>query len=393
MTTNARRAFALSWLAYASYYVGRKGFSVVKSAVAREQGLDASALAWIDTTYLAAYACGQLPSGIAADRWGARWVVSLGMLLSAAACMLFGWSNGAGAFAVCFAINGVAQATGWPGSTKMVAEHTRPEARGRVMGLWSTCYQVGGVAATALATWCLAHLGWRAAFRLPALWLALIALLVMSLAPSAAPATTQSAPRAALSRNALRNKVLYSYGTSYFCIKLIRYSLLFWLPYYLHAAAGLSEVASGYVSTAFDAGGVLGSIGLGYASDKLPRARGLVAAAGLIGLAAALLAYANVAASSIAWHCGALALIGMLLFGPDSLISGAAAQEAASATEAATAVGLVNGMGSVGALFQGVLTVSVQQAFGWDALFRVFVGLSLVAAACLSPALFSKREC
>src|SRR3954470_14423814 len=106
------RAIALSWLAYATYYLGRKGFSVVKSSLAREFGLDTSVLALVDTGYLVAYACGQLPSGLAADRWGARRLLALGMLVSAAACAAFGASAAAWAFVLCFALNGLAQSTG-----------------------------------------------------------------------------------------------------------------------------------------------------------------------------------------------------------------------------------------------------------------------------------------
>src|SRR5262245_14917076 len=97
------RALGLSWLAYAVYYLGRKGFSVVKATVARELALDASALALIDTGYLVAYACGQVPSGLAADRWGPRRLVALGMLASALACAAFGASHAAWLLFACFA--------------------------------------------------------------------------------------------------------------------------------------------------------------------------------------------------------------------------------------------------------------------------------------------------
>ena len=66
------RVFALTWLAYASYYLGRKGFSVAKAAVSRELGVGIEVLASIDTAYLVAYALGQVPSGVAADRFGPR---------------------------------------------------------------------------------------------------------------------------------------------------------------------------------------------------------------------------------------------------------------------------------------------------------------------------------
>ena len=60
------------------------------------------------------------------------------------------------------------------------------------------------------------------------------------------PKQTQRADRAAL----LRDVTVWRYGAAYFCIKLIRYSLLFWLPFYLHAALKYSEGSSGYLSTA-----------------------------------------------------------------------------------------------------------------------------------------------
>jgi OPA family sugar phosphate sensor protein UhpC-like MFS transporter len=184
-----------------------------------------------------------------------------------------------------------------------------------------------------------------------------------------------------------KNRLLYSYGAAYFCIKLIRYSLLFWLPFYLHAEAGFDPVASGYMSTAFEVGGVAGSMGLGWLSDHLGGRRALAAACSLLGLTATLFAYARLGPASAASHVWALAAVGALLYGPDSLLSGAAAQDAGGAARAATAAGFVNGLGSAGALLQGALTVGVQRALGWHALFYVFFGLALIACLCLGPAL------
>jgi sugar phosphate permease len=401
-------AFALTWLAYASYYLGRKGFSVAKVAVSRELGVGIEVLASIDTAYLAAYALGQVPSGVAADRFGPRLLVGFGLIASAIACALFGLGHGALVLGACFALNGFAQSTGWPGTTKAMVGWTSPHERGRVMGLWSTCYQVGGIAATALATYLLAHSGWRAAFLWPAVWLAGMGVVVLiALKPTPAPALriapdddpslgspSLPPPPAHAPKHALRNPTLYCYGACYFCIKLIRYSLLFWLPYYLHTAAGLDETASGFLSTSFEIGGTVGSIGLGWLSDHVGASRmtarnhrALASAISLLGLAITLLIYARIEHASVAVHFASLALVGVLLFGPDALLSGAAAQDASGPEQAATAAGLVNGMGSAGALLQGALTVGVQSAFGWNGLFYAFFGLALTACACLLPAL------
>ncbi|MET0385946.1 MAG: MFS transporter, partial [Polyangiales bacterium] len=192
-------------------------------------------------------------------------------------------------------------------------------------------------------------------------------------------------------RAVLRLPALYSYGACYFCIKLIRYSLLFWLPYYLHTSGQFDEVSSGYLSTGFEVGGVVGSIVIGYRSDRTGRSRASIAAWSLLGLAVALFVYARTPLSSALWHFGALAAIGALLFGPDSLISGAAAQDLGGRRGAATAVGIVNGVGSVGAFLQGALTVGAQHAWGWNGLLLAFVGLSLLSALCLVPALRAGR--
>src|SRR5450432_4944721 len=45
-------AWGLTWLAYASYYFGRKGFSVVKSTLHHTLGLSEGTLGAIDTLYL-----------------------------------------------------------------------------------------------------------------------------------------------------------------------------------------------------------------------------------------------------------------------------------------------------------------------------------------------------
>lgn len=395
------RVFALTWLAYASYYLGRKGFSVTKVAIARELGVGTEVLASIDTGYLVAYALGQVPSGVAADRFGARWLIGAGLIASAAACALFGIASGALVLGVCFTLNGLAQSTGWPGTNKAMAEHTTPRDRGRVMGWWSTCYQVGGVVATALATYLLARYGWRAAFFTPALCMLAVGILIWIALPSSRSAqaaqSASDAPAPATNAKAqpLELGLIFSYGACYFCLKLIRYSLLFWLPFYLHTEAGFGEEESGYLSTSFEIGGVVGSIGLGALSDRAMRAglRRAHAAAGSIALLAlSLLVYAGVGTASMPVHFALIALIGALLFGPDALLSGAAAQDAAATGRAATAVGLVNGMGSAGALLQGLLTVTVQRTWGWNALFYVFFALAVLAAVCLLPALRKPSE-
>ena len=152
-------AFGITWLSYASYYLGRKGFAVARKRIVAELG--DGALVGVETAYLAAYAVGQYVNGTIGDRVGARRLIAVGMLASAAACAVFGWGGGFVVFFGAFLVNGLAQSSGWPGNVKAMAEWAPPARRGVIMGFWSTCYQLGGIAATAIAAWFLGRYGWR----------------------------------------------------------------------------------------------------------------------------------------------------------------------------------------------------------------------------------------
>ena len=380
----------LSWVAYASYYTGRKGLSVSKTSLHDRLGVSESALGAIDTAYLAAYSAGQFVSGFAGDRIGSRRLVSIGMLASAAACAAFGASSTALMFGVFFCLNGLAQSTGWPGTTRSMAEWTTRENRGSVMAFWATCYQVGGILATGLAAYLLGRYGWRASFFGPAVWLAVVGVAVwLWLAPGPAVASAGAAAaeeRRAAQRAVLRNPVLWCYGASYCTIKFIRYALLFWLPYFLAKKRGYGEEQAGYVSVAFEVGGVAGVIALGIASDRLKRySRSLLSAVGLVALTFALLSYSRIDSSSTWTNVIGLALIGAALFGPDALLSGAASQDAGGPHAAATATGFVNGMGSMGAVLEGLVVPAISRRYGWDAVFHLFIGLAVLGALLLVP--------
>jgi sugar phosphate permease len=396
-------AFGLSWLAYATYYLGRKGFSVSKASIQDELGLDPSALGAIDTAYLAAYMVGQFASGWLGDRIGPRRLIGFGMIGSALACATFGLGTAFLPLFAAFMVNGLLQATGWPGTTKVMAAWTTKRERGAVMGAWSTCYQVGGIVATALATRAMVAWGWRYALFVPAAALAVVGLVELIFLPEKPPtplepdaAPDEANEDAALReerRRVLRSPLLWSYGASYFSIKLIRYSLLFWTGYYFEKVLHFDNGTANYLSTSFEIGGVLGAIALGALSDRLPRVpRATLSFTSLVLLAVALLGFRALGNVGAVPLFAAMALVGALLFGPDALMSGAATQDLGGTRAVSTATGFVNGVGSMGAILQAYVTVEVSKRFGWGAVFAVFVGFALLAAAALVPAILRRRE-
>ena len=400
MSPSTRRrnlVWGTTWLAYGSYYFGRKTFSSAKHALEAAKVLDLKQLGYIDSGYLAAYSVGQFVNGVLGDRVGARRLVGFGLMASAALCAAFASSSTALALTLIFTLNGMAQATGWPGVTRAMTEWTTPKNRGTVMGLWSTCYQAGPLVAGPLASLLVHAYGWRTGFRVPAAIMVVVGVLVLLLVrpgptPVAAgeqPIAEAIAERRRAQRAVLGNRVLWSYGACYFFIKFTRYALQLWLPYYLHKQLGYADDKAGSIAAAFEAGGLVGVITIGALSDKRSLGRLPLSAASLVGLALALLACVQLLGHATWLNVGLLALTGALLFAPDSIVCGAAAQDAGGRNAASMATGFVNGTGSIGALIVGLLLPPMVSLYGWNSLFPCLVGMALLGALSLVPALRS----
>ncbi|MBA1195633.1 MFS transporter [Pseudomonas plecoglossicida] len=395
--------FAITWLAYAGFYFTRKAFSVAKLGIGEDPSfmLDKAAMANLDAIYLAAYAVGQFTWGMLADRFGPRVVVLGGLLISAAAAVVMGSYATFPIFATCMLIQGLAQSTGWAGLCKNLGSFFPSSQRGRVLGLWSSCYAFGGLVASPFAGWWAYTLigTWHAAFFSSAVVVALVAVLFFFLQrnkpedvglPAVEPEPQSMAPGPNLCsvwqplREILRNRTVLTLGLAYFLLKPARYAILLWGPVIVfEQMPSVGKVGAAIIPTAFELAGLLGPIIIGLASDKLFGARRMPACVISLLLLTVTLALfmAAMNSGSIAMVVGLLFVMGLTLYGPDSMISGAAAIDFGSAKAGATAAGFVNGCGSVGAVLGGLLP----GYFDSVTVFIVFAGCALFSALVLLP--------
>ena len=100
------------------------------------------------------------PQGV----YSALGLLLVGMAASVVTNVVFGFAANVWTIMAFMAINGFAQATGWPSVVGIMANWTTRAERGTIMGVWATCYQFGGVAATAWAAYWLAQQGWQGSF-------------------------------------------------------------------------------------------------------------------------------------------------------------------------------------------------------------------------------------
>ncbi len=370
------RVFAATWLCYAGYYFCRKPFYLAKGSLATELSFDATQLGTIGSAYLVAYAIGQFVSGALGDRWGPRVLLLGGMAVSVGVNIGFGLGNSFATFLGLMVLNGLAQATGWSGTVGTMANWFHRRERGTVMGVWATNFQVGGVAANTFAAWLLGGWGWRYSFVGGAAVLAAVWAFVLwnqrdkpqDLGlpavedPEGEPEPEVEGP---WTRDIIINVALI--GAFYFFLKLIRYALWSWAPFFLEKNFGLAVDDAGYLSTVFDVAGVAGVIVAGVLSDRLFRGRRAgISFVFLVGLVLATAALYTVGGSSTLAFGVCLAVAGFALYGPDALMTGAGAVDVGSRRRAALAAGIINGCGSLGPIVQELVIGRMYDTGGGD---------------------------
>lgn len=378
------RIFAATWLAYAGYYFCRKPFYVVKADMAGALGFSTLQLAHLGTAYLAAYAVGQFSSAYFGRKLGPKLLLLAGIAISLTCNSIFGMSNGFWTVMLFLTVNGLAQGTGWPGCIGSLAFWFRRDQRGSILGVWSTCYQLGSLVSTAYAAYLLGRAGWRWSYFGSALVLLAIWALVLLVHPNRPESVglqplgedgdetdPGSLPRGTAKPEHVRAVTqglgwtadvvisIVIMGTVYFTIKFLRYALWSWAPFFLRQNFGLSGENAGYLSTVFELCGFIGVIASGIASDRLFHGRRAFLSFAMLALMTlSFVLMATLGASSVFFFTLSMGLAGFMLFGPDALLSGVGAIDVGNKRGALAAAGIINGMGSIGPIFQ-------EEVIGW----------------------------
>ncbi|MEV0322370.1 MFS transporter [Streptomyces sp. NPDC050658] len=403
-----RRIFVVTWLAYAGFYFVRQAFSVAKLGILDDPAVNAvlteRALGVIDAVYLAAYAVGQFLWGMWADRFGPRVVVIGGMVGAIAAACLMGLSSALLVFGGAMVVQGLAQSTGWAPLCKNMGNFFAPAERGRVLGLWSTNYAFGALAAPPFLGWIAYSLldSWHAAFLGGAASLAVVLVVFAAFQRDTpgdfgiggAQVPAQRKPDGAgagrrgsglaLYRRTLGDRMVLTLGACYFLLKPARYAILLWGPVLVsRRLPEVDKVGATLIPVAFGVAGVLAPIVVGWLSDKVFGSRRVPPCALALGVLTVALALFMplTATGSPGVMIAVLAVIGLAVYAADSMISCVAAVDFGTDDAAGTAAGLVNGCGSVGAILGGLLPGFLSGG----ALFTLFAAAAFLAGLLMLP--------
>lgn len=359
-----------TYMGYGGYYLTRKVFTICKTSVAEDLGWELADTAHIWTAFLVAYMIGQFVNSFLGRKLGARVLLLGGLGMSIICNTIFGFTNSYATFIVFMFFNGLLQASGWPGSVGSVSMWLRDKERGTIMGFWSTSYLVGNMMVKSIGGFLLGAYGWDWSF-----WgCSLLAFAIwwllyfwqrnrpedVGLTPIVSDGDSEGKAVQASQEDRITfsqymriasNPVIIAMGTSYFCIKFLRYALDSWLPAFLNIQ-GMDVARAAWYSQIFDFAGLAGAIVAGFLLDRVFRGNwALLCFIMGIGMIGGYLAVIQIGANpkAVALCFG---IVGFMIYGPDTLLCGAASIKVAGEKNGVAVTGLVNGIGSIGPVVQ-----------------------------------------
>ncbi len=406
---------------YAGCYLCRSNFSVSVNLIADslvEQGYERGqakvVLGTIASISVLAYALGKFVTGSLADFFGGRRNILFGMLGSVLFTLLFAASGAVPLFSMALVGNRLVQSLCWTGMVKVTGKWFSYSSYGMALGALSLSYLFGDAAARWLmGAWLSAGLSWREVFCAAAACLFCLALVnvlwlkesprdIGEPEPRANPDNVFGADNDDARPVKLRDLLAPLLTSPQFLVvcllslglTLLRETFNLWSPAYFAEVLGSTGAEAAYQSALFPLLGGTSVLVAGWLGDRLGHGgRSAVMFAGSLSTAAVLatLGYGDSSEMRLApvWLIG---LVGFLMIGPYSYLAGALSLDLGGKQAGATACGIIDGVGYLGAILAGDSVARLSVAYGWPGAFKGLSAVALLTSAAAAAFFFLQRR-
>ncbi|MCF8274667.1 MAG: MFS transporter [Flavobacteriaceae bacterium] len=277
------QVFISATLGYGLYYVCRLSLNVVKKPIVDSGLLTESQLGIIGSALFFSYAIGKLTNGFLADHSNIKRFMATGLLVSALANLIMGFTDSFLFFAICWGVNGWVQSMGAPSCVVSLSRWYTDKERGSYYGFWSTSHNIGEALTYVLTAVVVSYFGWEWGFRAAAI-VGLLGALMISLffhdtpESKGLPAVNEDFKKENIStwdeqKVVLKNPYVWVLALSSAFMYISRYAVNSWGPYYFEAAKGYSLTEANTLVAISAVCGILGTASSGFVSDKFFKGR------------------------------------------------------------------------------------------------------------------------
>jgi sugar phosphate permease len=397
------RIIPIALLMYTISFINRTNISLALPAISRDLHLNAGQAGQVAGIFFWGYLLLQIPGGYIAERWSAKWLVSISLAAWGLCAIGCGLAQNWQQLIIMRFLLGVAEGSVYPATLVLISHWFPRGERARANGFWNLCLPIAVVFSSPLSGWILDQWNWRvmlvASGIVPFVWLVLWVIFIEDhpgkakwISPAEreylesvlAQAKEAQAPvtRDSFLATLLQPQVLVMVGI-YFCFIFGSIGMLFWLPTVLARAARGSNFL---ISILYIVPFVVGAIAMvlnSLHSDKVGERRVHVSIS-LIGGGAFLLAAVALRGVSLPLAYVFLCLAGIGLFGPLGPFW-AIPSETLPKKTAGSAIGLINAVGSLGGYFGPLAVGYLEKRTGnfHLAFFMLAVAMLLGALMCI----------
>jgi len=409
------RVIICTMIGYAVFYFVRKNFSFAMPKLGEEYGITNTSFGWVLTAVGIIYGLSKFVNGIIADRSVARWHLAIGLAACSIFNLIFGWSDklsmlitgqtGGTEFvstmviimATLLILNNIFQGCGFPPCNHLLVWWVPPKELATKSAIWNTSHSLGAALASVVCGYIIARTGnWRYCFFIPALIGFLgVAFVLKTLPDTPSSVGLQDLPntkteidndespeafRAFVKKKVFLNPIIWLLAITDLFVYIVRFAILDWGPTFLqHRAEPLSPALTGWTIGIFEIAGMAGMLAAGWISDKFFKSKShrVCAVEMLLTAACMLVLYLVRDTASPVLLLTLLALSGFFLYGPQALI-GVTASKHATKKAASSALGIIGIMSYVSVIFTGVGLGWYSDTFGWDSLYLLMTGVSIV---------------
>lgn len=386
-----RRVLTATIVGYAVFYFVRKNLPVAMPGMAAALHIDKTDLGLFLTLHGLLYGGSKFANGFLGDRANARAMMVTGLVASAVVNIFFGLSSAIVTLGVLWMINGYFQGMGYPPCARLTTHWFSPRELAMKMSIWNMSHCIGGGLILILCGY-LSLVGWRYCFIVPALIALGVSCYLARALPDTPPSVglpevdgTASASglqtaaefRSTVWRLVFCSRDVWLVSIGNFFVYTIRYAVFDWGPTLLSETKHIRIVHAAYMLAGFECAGLIGALIGGWMTDRFAAGRAMrVALFYMIAAGVSLYLFWKIPRQTEAVSSLLLCLTGFFIYGPQCLISIAAAN-LATKRAAATAVGLTSIFGYGSTLLSGWGLGTVVQHYGWDVGFE---GLMVVIA-------------
>jgi ACS family glucarate transporter-like MFS transporter len=377
-------------------YICRVNVSTAAPLLMDEFGLSQIEMGRIFSSFLLGYALFQIPSGMVADRFGARRVLSLIAWLWVILTVLqtfTGWSKfqlpGAAAliiFMIFRFLTGITASPTYPGSAQGVSRWVMPGFQGRANGIVIASIGLGSALAPPIVSNIMVSFGWRVALivsAIPALAIAIIWLRIREPVHVNSVSSTESTGLDPGNKGNIKSISFYLLTLSYTLQGYVGYIFVTWFYLYLVQERHFSLLSGAWMSSL---PWVLSIISIplgGYISDRLAATRsGPVWGRRIVPITGMALSGILI---SIGAHTGSGVLAAVSLAFATALILCVegpfwAMMMRIAGQKSGTAGGIMNMGSNLGGLISPALTPVIASLIGWENALHVAAVLAIVGA-------------